>query len=249
MTGAPLIAYESPSFIIADKPHGMPTVPLKGRSPEGTLLGAVARLYPEVLSIRGRNAWEGGALHRLDTATSGLVIFARTQAFYDHLSRIQADGLFAKSYSAVTIPSDRLKGTDADVALRATGKAGITSYFRSYGPGARQVRPTLDIKRADTPVLYTTSVALSVPGDLSAPSITSITSGLSVPGGPGIPTTTLICTITRGFRHQIRAHLAWAGHPIVGDDLYGTPDGGILMLDCFSVSFPDEDGKPFVFTR
>ena len=233
MTGAPLIAYESPSFIIADKPHGMPTVPLKGRDSEGTLLGEVAQIYPEVLQIRGRNAWEGGALHRLDTATSGLVIFARTQAFFDHLSRIQADGLFAKSYTAVTIPSDRLKGTEVDVALRATGKAEITSYFRSYGPGAKQVRPTSDIKRADTPVLYTTSVTLSEPG------------GPSEPSG----TTTLTCTITRGFRHQIRAHLAWAGHPIVGDELYGTPDGGILMLDCFSVSFPDEDGKPFVFSR
>ena len=82
-------------------------------------------------------------------------------------------------------------------------------------------------------MLYTTSVTLSEPG------------GPSEPSG----TTTLTCTITRGFRHQIRAHLAWAGHPIVGDELYGTPDGGILMLDCFSVSFPDEDGKPFVFSR
>jgi 23S rRNA pseudouridine1911/1915/1917 synthase len=27
--------------------------------------------------------------------------------------------------------------------------------------------------------------------------------------------------IRRGFRHQIRCHLAWLGYPILGDPLYG----------------------------
>jgi len=33
--------------------------------------------------------------------------------------------------------------------------------------------------------------------------------------------TTILATITRGIRHQIRVHLAANGAPIVGDDLYG----------------------------
>ena len=33
--------------------------------------------------------------------------------------------------------------------------------------------------------------------------------------------TTILATITRGIRHQIRVHLAANGTPIIGDDLYG----------------------------
>jgi 23S rRNA-/tRNA-specific pseudouridylate synthase len=29
--------------------------------------------------------------------------------------------------------------------------------------------------------------------------------------------------LTRGFRHQVRAHLAFLGFPIIGDPLYGIP--------------------------
>lgn len=39
----------------------------------------------------------------------------------------------------------------------------------------------------------------------------------------GPHTTLLEVTITQGARHQIRAHLAALGHPILGDTLYGGP--------------------------
>lgn len=43
-------------------------------------------------------------------------------------------------------------------------------------------------------------------------------------GEPGTPLTLVEARINRGARHQIRAHLAHAGFPILGDTLYGDPD-------------------------
>ena len=217
-----LIVYENKDFLIADKPHDIPTVPLKSQDMDGTLMGMVAEIYPDILSVKGMNSWEYGAVHRLDTATAGLVIFARTQEAYDYLCSKQRDNLMEKTYTAFVEPSDRLKGFDRPDAMTFE----IVSYFRSYGPKSKEVRAVQDIRRADSPVLYRTKVT-----DL----------GNNV----------MQCTITRGFRHQIRFHLAWAGIPIIGDTLYGKQDNqtGTLELDCQGISFPLRDGNHFTFTK
>ena len=46
------------------------------------------------------------------------------------------------------------------------------------------------------------------------------------------------CTIKKGARHQIRTHLAWAGHPLVGDPLYGKGEGEWLYLHCAGIDCP-----------
>ncbi|MBQ2049789.1 MAG: RNA pseudouridine synthase [Spirochaetales bacterium] len=220
-----VVVFRNADFIIADKPHGIPTVPLKGQAADGTLLGLAAAECPEILCVNGRNPWEYGAVHRLDTATSGLVLFALTQDAYGYLMEIQKKDLLEKTYEARVIRDDRLRGFDPP-ALRIGATFTIMSYFRSYGPKSKEVRPVEDIKRADTPVLYTTYVTCA---------------------GQDI----VHCTITRGFRHQIRAHLAWAGLPIEGDPVYGpsaSPEVP-LALDCRKVSFPASDGERFSFSK
>ncbi|WP_300158687.1 pseudouridine synthase [Solidesulfovibrio sp.] len=56
-------------------------------------------------------------------------------------------------------------------------------------------------------------------------------------GGEG--TSLVSCRIAKGARHQIRAHLAAAGHPLVGDPLYGQGEAGGLYLHCVKLSCPE----------
>ncbi|WP_461211422.1 pseudouridine synthase family protein [Desulfocurvus sp. DL9XJH121] len=56
---------------------------------------------------------------------------------------------------------------------------------------------------------------------------------------PGRDATLVRALIRKGARHQIRAHLAAAGLPIVGDHLYGEGEEGGLYLHHFRVSLPD----------
>jgi 23S rRNA pseudouridine1911/1915/1917 synthase len=49
--------------------------------------------------------------------------------------------------------------------------------------------------------------------------------------------TVCLATILKGGRHQIRAHMAFIGHPVTGDGLYGQ-GGGMLYLHHFRISMP-----------
>ncbi|MFC2821543.1 MAG: pseudouridine synthase [Spirochaetales bacterium] len=294
-----VILYQEKSFIVAFKPHGIATVPLKKQLHSGadsntdatdkTLLGLAAGECPDILKVTGRNSWEYGTLHRLDTATAGLVVFAKTQEFYDFLMKIQAEGSFVKTYLARTFRSGRLMIMDADEKLYRGETVKIMSYFRSYGKGSKEVRAVQDIKRADSPVLYSTEITLKQKGseteishnaergqdvadaleDFPAHAVNrflkahSQSAQLCQSGFGDI----FECAITRGFRHQIRAHLACIGHPIIGDGLYGkdgpdsfaseavTAEAGtsvtadnFMHLLCFKVSFPLPDGSCFTFS-
>lgn len=195
------VVFVTDDFLIAYKDHETCTVPLKNKKTDDTLLDFVAHDYPEVLSVCGKNEWEGGALHRLDTQTAGLVVFARNNTFYEKLSAFQSSGKFVKTYIA---------RTDGDVVLSGN----ISSYFRAYGPGRKMVKAESVATKADSSFLYTTRVKCLEKGIYE-------------------------CCISRGFRHQIRVHLASNGCPIKGDRLYNNSvSEEVMQLECVEVSWP-----------
>ena len=59
----------------------------------------------------------------------------------------------------------------------------------------------------------------------------------------------VLCTITRGFRHQIRVHMAWAGYPLAGDTLYGGDEADVFGLEAVSLTFANpSDGQVLTIT-
>jgi 23S rRNA-/tRNA-specific pseudouridylate synthase len=91
LPSVPLLAIHD-EWLAVDKPAGMATQPERDR----------ARLsLEEVLRVEHRKIW---LVHRLDTPTSGVVIFARTQPAAATLSRLFAGGEIRKTYLAVCNP-------------------------------------------------------------------------------------------------------------------------------------------------
>ncbi|MDD3903413.1 MAG: pseudouridine synthase [Sphaerochaeta sp.] len=223
------VVYEDPAFLVVDKQADLPTVPLKDDPPEKqTLLSLVSRNYPEVLSVCGKNIWEGGVLHRLDTATSGLVVVARTKDAYASLQSIQKADLFWKEYTALSssFKEPELPGFPAypyENPYVCGGKeVTIGSLFRRYGENRREVRPvSTDSPRSvldkSTGTWYTTKVCYSGKTQEGANQFT--------------------CRLSSGFRHQVRSHLAWSGWPLDGDVVYAGIEAPNLALRSVAVRF------------
>ncbi|NLK14244.1 MAG: RNA pseudouridine synthase [Spirochaetales bacterium] len=218
------IAYEDTHILVVDKPAGLATVPLKEDPPEKpTLLGVVAFAYPETLTPFGRNSWEGGVLHRLDTPTSGLVIIVRTQYAFDALVTASRAELITKEYFLSshlrTRPPEGFPPYPyEDPALAGGKEVAIGSLFRHWGEKRREVRPVLSesprhLLEKTSGVWYMTRVVAQ-------------------------GSTVFRARITSGFRHQVRAHLAWSGHPIDGDERYGGKPDEKLHLRATAVEFP-----------
>jgi 23S rRNA pseudouridine1911/1915/1917 synthase len=132
--------------------------------------------YPLIRTITaapGRHDY--GLIHRLDTATSGLLLVALTQSAYDSLLAEQAAGRFQKEYRAMCAIKKERGGHNGfplcpvDVFL---GKLETTtvleSRFRSWGPRGQAVRPVteesgLAAKKKATARTYRTEIRVASP--------------------------------------------------------------------------------------
>ena len=103
----PEIVYEDEDIVAFNKPEGMLSVP--GKLPVNDLYSIAMALYP--------NATGPMLLHRLDMATSGIVIFAKNKQTHKVLQAAFSQGSIRKRYIAILERSPRNSSGEIELPL------------------------------------------------------------------------------------------------------------------------------------
>jgi tRNA pseudouridine32 synthase / 23S rRNA pseudouridine746 synthase len=206
-TPMPEVLYRTPDLLAINKPSGISL--LADRSGAPCLWDALRR----ELKLEGL---EPLSVHRIDKGTSGVLLIALTRECQVRLTQAFQRREVRKFYLARVIGEVKLSGRTGSIDLPLA--KGRKSRYRVAG-------------RRDQISRHGTRwhLSRSTPGHASLTRLRSI-------GGDSNHTLLALQPLT-GRTHQLRVHLAWIGHPIAGDHLYGKPDADIqqwprLALHC-----------------
>ena len=176
------------ALLVLAKPAGLLSVP--GRGPD----------KQDCLGARAQQQWPGAlVVHRLDMATSGLVLMALSPAVQRTLSQAFAERAVEKRYQAIV---------QGCMELSAPSQS---SDHPSDGWGDIELPISADWERRPLRVV-----------DLHSGK-PSHTRWRVLGTDTAAQTTRLELSPVTGRTHQLRVHLAAVGHPILGDMLYGDP--------------------------
>ncbi len=189
------VVYEDEHLIVLDKPAGMAMHPAPG-SMKGTLVNALLAHCGDTLSGIGGVA-RPGIVHRIDKDTTGLVVVAKNDAAHHGLARLFAKHDLERVYYAVT------RGAPRDRTARIENRLVRSSEDRRKYVVARD--PETSAGKSAVTQYWTVESFGQLEG-----------------ASAGRPAAALIeCRLHTGRTHQIRAHLAHLGCPLIGDPLYG----------------------------
>lgn len=196
------IIYEDKDYLIINKPAGL-IVHEAFDENEETLSNLLTHSYPEIIKV-GDDPKRPGIVHRLDKEVSGLMIIARSPAFFSYIKKEFQTRKIEKIYEAIvygkvikdegriSFPIIRSKAGHKMAALPLPSSE-IKAHISNREQGNEKAR--LQSKEALTDFKV----------EKKWPHITLLT-----------------LKLITGRTHQIRVHLSAFGHPLLGDNLYGT---------------------------
>jgi len=194
------VVWEDADLIVIDKPAGMVVHPAPG-SRSGTLVNALLHHCGESLSGVGGER-RPGIVHRIDKDTSGLLVAAKSDRAHHGLAAQFAAHDVSRRYLAV------VHGLPDAADPRLRGVRGVC-----FEPGGTlRIATGLARHRTDRQrqaVLF----------EAGRHAVTRLRVAERF-GRP--PAAALVeCWLETGRTHQIRVHLAHAGHGLLGDPVYG----------------------------
>jgi 23S rRNA pseudouridine1911/1915/1917 synthase len=192
------VVWEDADLIVIDKPVGMVVHPAPG-SPSGTLVNALLHYCGDSLSGIGGER-RPGIVHRIDKDTSGLLVVAKSDRAHHGLARQFEEHSVTRHYLAVVhgVPSaadPRLRGLRG-VSFEAGGILKIATGLARHKTDRQRQAVVWEQGRH------------------------AVTRARVVEGFAG-QAALVDCWLETGRTHQIRVHLAYAGHGLVGDPTYG----------------------------
>ena len=193
---------ETPTLLGVVKPAGLLSVPGRGPSKADCLIARVQQRFPEARIV-----------HRLDQATSGVMVLARSAESHRALGWQFERREVSKRYVAIVAGHVEQAEGEIDAPLR-----------KALADGPRHVVDPIHGKPAITrwQVVERTT--------LGAVRETAVSRGLRpesivVSGVDGEHRVTRLDLAPRtGRSHQLRVHLAHLGHAVVGDEFYASPE-------------------------
>lgn len=186
------VLYEDEHLLVLDKPAGLVVHPAPGHW-QGTLLNGLLAHHAAAATLP-----RAGIVHRLDKDTSGVMMVGKSLPAVTALVRDIAARRVHRRYLALAHGAVMPLRQSVDTPI---ARDPASRLRMAVVPGGKPARTDVEVL-AQQP-----AIGLALPPNQPA----AADEGVSA----------LSCTLHTGRTHQIRVHLAWRGHPLVADTLYG----------------------------